>query len=142
MRLPWTTGLLDLILFDNSITVNGSLYESMFWYSDEGSGNQADTLSQFSASALNTILSSSDAALQDVTENWSGLATYTPTSQSDPGYINGSGSTVKQYTYDFQSSVAPVPEPATVLAGVLLLLPLGISTIRVLRRKNTVADKS
>jgi hypothetical protein len=30
----------------------------------------------------------------------------------------------------------PVPEPATVFAGALLLLPFGLSTVRILRRKN------
>jgi hypothetical protein len=29
----------------------------------------------------------------------------------------------------------PVPEPSTVIAGALLLLPFGASAIRVLRRK-------
>jgi hypothetical protein len=32
------------------------------------------------------------------------------------------------------SGVAPVPEPATMLAGALLLLPFGASTIRILRK--------
>ena len=32
------------------------------------------------------------------------------------------------------SGVAPVPEATTMIAGVLLLLPLGVSTLRVLRR--------
>jgi hypothetical protein len=33
--------------------------------------------------------------------------------------------------------VAPVPEPATFIAGALLLLPFGASTLRILRRKAT-----
>jgi choice-of-anchor C domain-containing protein len=35
-------------------------------------------------------------------------------------------------------SLTAVPEPSTVFAGVLLLLPLGVSAIRVLRRDRTV----
>jgi hypothetical protein len=35
---------------------------------------------------------------------------------------------------DVEQSFHPVPEPTTVIAGVLLLLPLGASTIRILRR--------
>jgi hypothetical protein len=31
----------------------------------------------------------------------------------------------------------PVPEPSTVMAGVLLLVPFGASTLRMLRRKQT-----
>jgi hypothetical protein len=33
------------------------------------------------------------------------------------------------------SGVAPVPEPTTMIAGALLLLPFGASTLRILRRK-------
>jgi hypothetical protein len=33
-------------------------------------------------------------------------------------------------------NVTPVPEPTTLIAGALLLLPFGASTIRILRRKN------
>jgi len=31
---------------------------------------------------------------------------------------------------------SPVPEPSTVIAGALLLLPFGVSTLRSLRRKS------
>ena len=34
-----------------------------------------------------------------------------------------------------------VPEPATVIAGLLLLLPLGASTVRILQRKRVMAQK-
>lgn len=43
-----------------------------------------------------------------------------------PGLSIHSGSTI---------TGVPVPEPATFMAGVLLLLPLGASTLRILRRK-------
>jgi hypothetical protein len=36
------------------------------------------------------------------------------------------------------SQITPVPEPATVLAGVLLLLPFGASMLRILRSKSAV----
>ncbi len=35
------------------------------------------------------------------------------------------------------SSAAPVPEASTVIAGALLLLPFGVSTLRILRKKRT-----
>jgi hypothetical protein len=35
------------------------------------------------------------------------------------------------------SILAPVPEPTTMVAGALLLLPFGASTIRILRRNRT-----
>jgi hypothetical protein len=37
-----------------------------------------------------------------------------------------------QYDFDFQSVV--VPEASTIIAGVLLVLPFGASTLRILRR--------
>jgi hypothetical protein len=45
--------------------------------------------------------------------------------------------------YDFNdlvvevSGVAPVPEPTTMIAGALLLLPFGASTLRILRKRHT-----
>jgi len=38
-------------------------------------------------------------------------------------------------TSSFDASLSAVPEPTTVLAGALLLLPLGASTLRIFRRK-------
>ena len=41
---------------------------------------------------------------------------------------------------DFQDFIVPgtpVPEPTTMIAGALLLLPLGASALRILRRKAT-----
>jgi hypothetical protein len=33
------------------------------------------------------------------------------------------------------AEIAPVPEPSTIFAGALLLVPFGISAVRALRRK-------
>lgn len=35
-----------------------------------------------------------------------------------------------------ESGVSPVPEPTTLLAGLLLVLPFGMSAIRTLRRRS------
>jgi hypothetical protein len=37
------------------------------------------------------------------------------------------------------SDLAPVPEPATIMSGVLLLLPFGASTLRILRKNRSLA---
>lgn len=37
----------------------------------------------------------------------------------------------------YLTTATPVPEPATVLAGALLLIPFGVSTLRVIRRRRT-----
>ena len=39
--------------------------------------------------------------------------------------------------WGYQYSNVEVPEPSTCIAGVLLLLPLGASTVRLLRKKRT-----
>jgi hypothetical protein len=44
---------------------------------------------------------------------------------------NGDGEPPQELLLD---SVIPVPEPATIIAGALLLLPFGASTVRILRR--------
>ena len=41
--------------------------------------------------------------------------------------------TDKQGNY-YQSQLGMVPEPSTVVAGALLLLPFGVSTVRILRK--------
>ena len=69
---------------------------------------------------------------------------------SGTGYVSGSGTTVYQATlmdwsfttqdpssgqgFTFSASTSAVPEPSTVVAGALLLLPFGVSTLRILRR--------
>jgi hypothetical protein len=50
---------------------------------------------------------------------------------------NGSGS-VTYGDWVLQSNVAVVPEPATVISGILLLLPLGVSAARILRKSRAV----
>ncbi|MGA3266034.1 MAG: hypothetical protein ABSE16_04345 [Verrucomicrobiota bacterium] len=122
-----TTGLLDLIHFDNSIAYNGKLYDQMFWYSTEGSGNLADHMPP--SSVISAVLAYH--YLTSVTENANGLASYTPPGEYNAGYNYG-GTT--QYTYDFQSAVIPVPEASTIIAGTLLVLPFGASALRILRR--------
>jgi hypothetical protein len=41
------------------------------------------------------------------------------------------------YVTSYSGSIAAVPEPTTVVAGVLLLLPFGASTLRILRKNRT-----
>jgi len=40
--------------------------------------------------------------------------------------------------FDPKPDYTPVPEPSTVIAGALLLLPFGVSTFRILRKKSVV----
>jgi hypothetical protein len=50
------------------------------------------------------------------------------------GYVNDVS--INGTTYDFEAA-APVPEPTTIIAGALLLLPFGASALRILRKKQT-----
>jgi hypothetical protein len=52
-----------------------------------------------------------------------------------PGYTLDRGYELNQD----QLALVPVPEPATVIAGALLLLPFGASALRILRRKTRTA---
>ena len=80
-----------------------------------------------------------------ITENSEGPATsYTPGIPVSPMFTFAQTqfsslavpSAVASITYNI-ASPSPVPEPSTYLAGVLLLLPLGLSTIRRLRQNRT-----
>jgi hypothetical protein len=48
--------------------------------------------------------------------------------------LSSSGGTAGSYSGDLTAALVPVPEPTTIIAGALLLLPLGASTLRILRR--------
>jgi hypothetical protein len=64
-----------------------------------------------------------------VTAGWNGHV--------NEGYVNDV--TINGTTYDFEpNSVSSVPEPTTIIAGALLLLPFGASALRILRKKQTV----
>ena len=45
----------------------------------------------------------------------------------------------QQRLYSFGADVTPVPEATTMIAGALLLLPFGASTLRILRRRTALA---
>jgi len=54
---------------------------------------------------------------------------------TETGYVDDFS--VGSTTYDFEPDVSSVPEPTTVIAGAFLLLPLGISVLRKLSKKQT-----
>jgi hypothetical protein len=49
--------------------------------------------------------------------------------------VNGGFITISQVAQSFHQAV---PEPTTIIAGALLLLPFGASTLRILRKKHAV----
>jgi len=82
-------------------------------------GTWGDTLSQFDAITYGGV------ALGDMTVNWVGL-------EIGEGGSGAASANIESITV---SGVSAVPEPTTVIAGALLLLPFGASTLRVLRKK-------
>jgi hypothetical protein len=59
---------------------------------------------------------------------------YTLFAQNTAGVIDGTATSAR-----ILAPFAPVPEPTTIVAGVLLLLPLGASAIRILRKGSPMA---
>jgi len=105
-----------------------SLNRTMTISSDTQSLAQNGTLSVTLAADQFLVLSGSSPMVFHLAE---GDITVTPLTLTTAAYgVGGSGN------YDLQAefSFAPVPEPTTVVAGALLLLPFGASTIRILRR--------
>jgi len=52
-------------------------------------------------------------------------------------HLNGENDYANSVAIDNLNMTAPVPEPTTMIAGALLLLPFGASTVRILRRNRT-----
>lgn len=68
-------------------------------------------------------------------EEQTGIMTFAAGSQYT-GFDDNNGyfSVVLPFDLNIQSEAVPVPEPTTMIAGVLLLLPFGASTLRILRK--------
>ncbi|MGA3266030.1 MAG: hypothetical protein ABSE16_04325, partial [Verrucomicrobiota bacterium] len=125
---------LKLIHFDNSNgNYNNGDSQQMFFYSDVNDGSLAyDYGHSLWSSANSTEMSDILASAVKINETVVGanyIAYYTPNS-TQAGYVQGgNGNTI---AYDF---VEPVPEVSTIIAGALLVLPFGASTLRILRRR-------
>ena len=126
----------DLIRFDSTTGgPTGPYYQQIFFYSNDHDGDLADNWP--ATSVVNQIIAqetpgSGYNTTMVVTEDVNGNAYYTPTSSTQPGYHFIGTSPGTAYSYEFMSSV---PEPGTMIAGALLLLPFGASTLRMLRRR-------
>ncbi len=107
---------------------------------DTGSGLDWTTALNFSSSARFHASNSGDAAALATAINWlttdlgsTGTLAHTQYSgnlyEPDPNYQHG------HIAQEFLATPTPVPEPTTVLAGMLLLLPFGASTIRHIRKQ-------
>ena len=84
-------------------------------------GTWGDTLSQFDAITIGGV------ALGDMTVYWVGL-------EIGDGGSGAASANIESITVN---GGTPVPEPTTVVAGVLMLLPFGASMLRILRKTRT-----
>ena len=102
---------------------------------DTGDGNY-DTFTAGNFKASN----SSDAAAITLATQWVDAAA--AQSQQYVGFIlqptvSQTDLTPTTAVQEMLYNITPVPEPATIIAGALLLLPFGASTLRILRRKHS-----
>lgn len=113
-------GTLANYTYGNNTSAN-QLQDAIWWLegemADPGAGNvfRQDILAKYGA---NATLDSGGAFGVVVMNLFNG-----PANSGAPDYLN-------------QSLLAVVPEPSTVIAGVLLLLPFGASAVRILRKKS------
>ena len=101
------------------------------WYSDNmaGPGANAITLAAYLALKPNATI------INDAYQGIGGIriaSGFASPEDNFNAYVDGFtiGTAAGTTTYDFE----PVPEPTTMIAGALLLLPFGASTIRILRK--------
>lgn len=84
----------------------------------------------YPAGGGNSVLAALAAA-----ENHSMILSFQSTSLGSLSELTAQGKTATT-SYSGEISAAPVPEPTTVLAGALLLLPFALSAFRTLRKRN------
>lgn len=128
----------QLNIYDGVHTLTGNLNWLQIHTSSDGQGGVADSLSVnltgMSYAGLNAnllALAASGIGNLNLTFQFSGNS---PNLSSI--YDGNGGTSIASYSGSVSSSnVGSVPEPSTVVAGAMLLLPFGISTWRILRKR-------
>jgi hypothetical protein len=139
--------------------LNNPLGGYTFLYVIANAGSSADALRRFTIDDWktdlnvvvgNTIAAGIDAPIADRSANgdiigfdWGVVTPITAGSFGEvfvrtslQGFTIANGSTIDSGTATVQTyAAAAVPEPATMIAGMLLLLPFGASTLRILRNR-------
>ena len=129
-----TSGKLDA---GGSITFNfasAQNYFGLLW----GSVDTYNTLSFYDGATLIGSLTGADVLGLIPSPNTGASGTVYANILSDEGF-NTVVATSTQYAFEidnvaFGASYSAVPEPSTVVAGALLLLPFGVSTLRIMRK--------
>jgi hypothetical protein len=131
---PDTTQYLSTGLGSATLMLGDTRYMGLLW----GSIDPSNKLQLYNgATLIGTILGSDIISLI-------GTPSIPNTGVDGTAYVNINSSTAfnkvvmtsGQYSFEFDNvAYGAVPEPSTVVAGALLLLPFGISTVRILRKK-------
>jgi hypothetical protein len=107
-------------------------YLGLLW----GSVDDYNTLSLYDGDSLVGTVTGSDVLTSPNGDQGVNGTVYVNISSTLP--FNKVIATSTQYAFEFDNvayNPTPVPEPTTMIAGALLLLPFGASTLRVLRRR-------
>lgn len=109
----------------------GQTYVLSFWAKD--SGNTANTSQTLSITVFDGLSKSFDTTSSYTLYNYG--FTYT----GGPSLITFGWSDGIEHAYIDDINLVPVPEPTTMIAGALLLLPFGASAMRILRKNHVVS---
>ncbi len=105
--------------YADNATENGLLQAAIWWLQGQAGGSD----NNFVAAAV-SALTLSDVALQAQAIG----------SQLDGVVVLNFTDANGAYVQPLLGVVVPVPEPSTIVAGALLLLPFGVSTLRIMRK--------
>ena len=107
---------------DGRTSTAGALQQAIWWLEDESNGSNTGLAGTFLAEAQAAVGG-------DITRNANGAYGVDALNLGAPGAVQDQLVIVPN-----ELPLPAVPEPGTVIAGMLLLLPFGASTLRILRR--------
>ena len=130
----------QLNIFDGANTLTGNLTWLQIHTQSDGQGGLADSLAvNLTGMAYSGINADLLALLAGKNGNLNLTFQFSGISPTLTSLYAGTGTTPASYSGAISSAtLSAVPEPSTILAGALLLLPLGISAARVLRKHKQV----
>jgi hypothetical protein len=136
------TGGGQLNIYDGSTTLTGNVVWNQIHMTSNGQGGISDSLT-VNLTGIAYTGANADLQALAVTPNGNLNVTFqfSGTDPSLTALFAGSGATTASYSGSISSAAnTAVPEPSTVVAGVMLLLPFGISTLRILRKHKQTTE--
>lgn len=123
-----------MVLYDTTATTNPNTGKTTVSVNDTGGAFKVSEVNGDGAAIIEAYndVNNAVAFVDGLTGNYSGMDSLLKpdtTTYPDQNDLKGENGHDPQ-----ELMIASVPEPATILAGVLLILPLGVSTIRNLRK--------